>query len=122
MTLVEILLAIFVLVIGVLSVLLFYTNAMKMSQLAQDITVATTYGEYILEEAKVTPYSDLTNTLYWDSWISAEGLNALNNANILVTANGEIDPIEVEACIRWDHCGRTYDITLTTEITNSTLP
>ncbi|MFH1360812.1 MAG: prepilin-type N-terminal cleavage/methylation domain-containing protein [Candidatus Omnitrophota bacterium] len=122
MTLAELLVAMFVIVLGMLSALLFFTNSIKAGEYARDITLATTHAEYILEEMRTTSYSDLVNGDYWSGWVQSEGLNTLPSESVVILVNAEDDPLAIETTVSWTRDGRTGNVGLTTQIANSTLP
>ena len=118
LTFAELLVAVFVLSIGILSVLLFYTNSMRAVDYAQDLTIATIHGEYVLEEMQTrNTLANITAT-DWTAWAIAEGLDSLNNETIAVAIeNATADPLHIDATVSWTKNLRDYNIVFTTELT-----
>ena len=118
LSLAELLISVFVLSIGILSVLLFYTNTITSVQYARDMTLATTHGEYLLEEIQTrSSLANITDT-NWVAWGGEAGLNTLPNESIDVTfADTTADPLEVTTTINWVRNERESNISLTTHIT-----
>ena len=117
LTLPELLLAVFILSVGIVSTLLFFSNAMISTEYARDITVATSHAEYILEETQ-TRDSLINITLTdWASWAQNEGLNSLPHETFNVSfTNMLISPIDIETTVSWMRRARTYNVTLTTKL------
>ena len=117
LTLPELLLAVFILSVGIVSTLLFFSNAMISTEYARDITVATSHAEYILEEMQ-TRDSLINITLTdWASWAQNEGLNSLPHETFNVSfTNMLISPIDIETTVSWIRRARTYNVTLTTKL------
>lgn len=118
LTLVEVLITVFVLAIGILSSLLFFTNAMISTEYARDLTVATTHVEYVLEEIQTRSTLANINGTNWASWFTTQGLNTLPSETVAVTyANAASDPLEVTATITWTKKNKTSNVALTTKFT-----
>ncbi len=116
-TMVELLIAVFLLSVGIVASLLFFTNAMNASEFAREMTVATTHGEYILEEMKTRPTLANITATNWTSWASAQSLNSLNAESVSVTyTNASADPLDTTVAVSWVRRGRTNNVTLKTEI------
>lgn len=117
MSLVELLISVFVLSIGILGLMLFFTNAMLSTELAREITVATSHAEYTLEEMKTrSTLANITST-NWVSWYTGQSLNTLNSEALTVTiTNTSADPLDITATITWNKRGRTNTVSLTTKI------
>ncbi len=114
----EVLVATFVLTVGVLSAFLFFTNAMNAAKYARDITTATSQAEYILEEMETRNSLVNITATDWTAWAQAESLNGLPSEVIsVVYANAVSDPLEINAVVSWVRDERTNNITLTTQMT-----
>ena len=116
-TLPELLIAVFVLSIGILSALMFFTSAMIATETARDMTVATTHAEYTLEEMKDrSTLANITST-NWTSWASTASLATLPSETLTVTiANSSADPLDITVTVGWTKKGRTSNVALRTEI------
>jgi len=117
-TLVEVLIALLVVSIGVLSSLAYFAAANRSTAIARDITIATTHGEYVLEQMRSLPaLSNITGT-NWDDWTKTTGLNTLSNETITVAfADASADPLNVQTTVSWLTNGRTHTVAFTTEMT-----
>ena len=114
-TLVEILVATFVLMIGTLSGLKFFVGAVASTKYAEDLTIASTHAEYVFEEMKTRgTRSEITQEdphggNYWDNWAESEELKTLPGEEIEVVYPGpdgvDSDPLEIELTVRWDKRG-----------------
>ena len=117
-TLAELLIAIFVLSVGVLSALLFFTNAMIATELARDITVATSDAEGILEEMQTrSSLANVTST-DWTTWAQGQGLNTLPSETYNVYfVNAASDPLDITTTVGWTKKGRSNTVVLKTMLT-----
>lgn len=117
LTLVEVLMAVFVLGVGILSTLLFFSQSMIVTDLAGDITVASSHAEYLMEEMKSRKsLLNITGT-NWDDWAKAQGLKTLPEETYNVTFDNESDdPLDVEAVVSWKRNSRMNQVSLVTKI------
>jgi len=118
MTLVEVLVAMFILTIGIFGSLMFFTTASESVKVAGDMTVATSHAEYVLEEMQVM--STLGNILStdWTTWAGSEGLDTLDSESVTVVfANSLNDPLDVTVSVAWETQGRASNVSLRTELT-----
>ena len=113
----EVLIAILILSVDITSTLLFFSTAMITGDFARDVTVATSHGEYILEEMKTrNSLVDITST-DWPAWGEQQGLNTLPNENIKVDITDTFsNPIDVQVTVTWMKKLRTNDVILRTKI------
>lgn len=116
-TLIEVLLAVFIFTVGVGSSLLLFSHAMVSADYAKDLTVATSHGEYILEEMQtLKTLADVTSR-NWDSWAKEEGVNTLPDETVKVTFSDELEnPIGVQVAVSWTKKLRTNTIKLATKL------
>lgn len=118
LTLIEVLIAGFVLTVGIASTLLFFSHAMISTQLAGDMTLATSHAEYILEEMQTRDTLSNIALTNWPQWASDEGLNMLPNETFTVTfLNPSKNPLDVNVVVSWVRNSRPLNATLTTAIT-----
>ncbi len=117
-TLLEVLIATFVLVLGIVSTFLFFTNAMTSTQYAADVTTATSHAEYVFEEMKTrAALSDITNT-NWTTWAQNENLNTLPQESIVVQiADAQGDPLDIQLAVNWTRKSRQNNVNLRTQMT-----
>src|SRR6185295_14532760 len=94
-TLLELLIAAYILIIGISSTLLLNVNAMTSSQYAWDLTMATTHAEHILEEMQLKDnLQDIIGT-DWNAWAVQQQLNTLPGENIKVQfGKPDSDPLD----------------------------
>ncbi len=117
-TLVELLITIFVLAIGITSAILFYTNAMRATEYARDITEATTQAQYIFEEMRTRPSLSNITATNWDTWSQSAGIKSLPSETInVVYANMLADPLDITTTVNWQKYSRQNSVSLRTELT-----
>ena len=117
-TLVELLIAVFILSGAISGVLLLYTTSIVSSQQAWDTTVATSHGEHVLEEMLARDTLDSVLAVNWEGWVVGQRLNSLPDEVIKVTfADPDSDPLEVEVRIDWLRKSRIHNVTLNSKIT-----
>jgi len=117
-TLVELMVTVFILSIGIVGSLLYFTTALQSAEIARDITTATTHAEFVMEEMQTLPtLSDITNT-DWTSWSSTNGLNTLPSEVVTVSYTDDTsDPLEILTTVSWTKRSGTKTVTLTTQLT-----
>jgi Tfp pilus assembly protein PilV len=117
-TLLELLIAAYILIIGISSTLLLNVNAMTSSQYAWDLTVATSHAEHVLEEMQVKEsLSEITNT-DWNAWAAQQQLNTLPGEKVEVLFdNPESDPLDIQVAVEWQRKLRKNNISLQTRLT-----
>jgi len=85
LTLIELLIATFILTIGISSILLFFVRSMASSRQSWDYSRAAMHAEYLLEDMQArSSVSDITG-VNWTDWAVQENLNSLSEENIEVT-------------------------------------
>jgi len=116
-TLVETLIAVFILSVGILISLMFFVRAQDSTQLAQDMTVATTHADSILEEIYGSESLTQITTTDWASWLKEQGLTPLP-AEAITVEYGQPDqrPLPVSLTVRWKRQGRDHHVSLATEL------
>jgi len=116
-TLIETLIAVLILSVGILVSLMFFVQAQVSTQLAQDMTVATTHADYVMEEiygCKTLPQIKETD---WTAWARQAGLNTLPEETVIVEiSHPDQKPLPVDLTIRWKRKGRDHHVSLATEI------
>ena len=118
-TLVELLVAVAVLAFGVTGTLLFFINAMTAREYAEDLAVASTHAEMVLEEAITeSTLADITAE-DWAAWAVTQGINTLPSESFSVTypAGTSADPLEIQVTVSWVRKGRTSSVNLATQVT-----
>ena len=114
----ELLIAAYILIIGISSTLLLNVNAMTSSQFAWDLTVATTHAENILEEMQLKEtLADIMAT-DWAAWSQQQKLNTLPGETITVqVTDPDADPLDIEVAVEWQRKLRKSNIVLKTKLT-----
>ncbi|OGX26086.1 MAG: hypothetical protein A3D10_06665 [Omnitrophica WOR_2 bacterium RIFCSPHIGHO2_02_FULL_48_11] len=118
MTLLEILIAIFILSVGILSILLFISSAMILSTGAWEMTVATTHAESILEEMQTKKTLGEITLADWNDWAQKQEFSTLPKESFIVTfPSGGKNPLDVQVLVNWVQNERWQNIVLRTKIT-----
>ena len=117
-TFIELLLAVFILSVGISAVLMLYTSSMLSAANAWDMTVATSNAEHMLEEMQARDsLADIVNT-DWPRWAQDQGLNALPKETFGVAfADPKSDPLNIQITVNWQRQLRTNQIILKTRLT-----
>jgi prepilin-type N-terminal cleavage/methylation domain-containing protein len=116
-TLVELLIAVFILSVTISGVLLLYVTSMMSSQLAWDTTVATSHAEYILEEAQTLDSIDKIKNFNWQGWAEVQGLNTLTSEKIDVAFSDiGTNLLGIQVTVRWMSKSRQRDVVLKTKL------
>jgi len=117
-TLVELLLSVFIITIGVLSILLFYTTSMKAAEYASDVTAATSHAEYIFEEMRTLPTLVAITGADWSQWAQDQGLMTLPSESASVSIVDSLaDPLVIHATVSWTRHTKVNSVVLSTEMT-----
>ena len=117
-TLVELLIAVFILAVGIMSSLLFFSHAMIMAEFSGDMTIASSHAEYLMEEMKSRKSLDNIVFSDWQAWAMEQGLNTLPEETFQVSFNEALtDPLYVETTVSWMRKSRPNKITFITRMT-----
>jgi prepilin-type N-terminal cleavage/methylation domain-containing protein len=118
LTLVEILVAVFILTVGILSCFLYFSGAMNSTGMARDLTIATTHAEYVLEDMRARATLAEITAEDWSQWAKSTKLNVLPQETIKVTfADLGADPLPTSVTVQWIRKGRSHSVNLQTELT-----
>jgi len=117
-TLVELLLAVFILSVGIVGVLLLFTQSILSTEYAWDKTVAVSHAENILEEMQLkNTLNEITN-VDWASWAVNQGFNTLPSESFNITfTDPATDPLEIQVAVNWIRKQRNSQIALKTQMT-----
>lgn len=117
-TFIELLLAVFILSVGISAVLMLYASSMLSAAAAWDMTVATSNAEHMLEEMQTRDsLADIVNT-DWSRWAQDHGLNTLPAETFSVAfADPAGDPLNIQITVSWEKKLRTNQIILKTRLT-----
>ncbi len=117
-TLVELLIAVFILVGAISGILMLFTTSMLSSQQAWDTTVATFHGEHVLEEMQARDSLNSILAVDWKRWVEEQRLNTLPDEVIEVTfADPDNDPLDIQVQVDWVRKSRVRNITINTKMT-----
>ena len=118
LTLIELMIAVFILAVGIMSTLLFFSQSLIITEVSGDITTASSHAEYVMEEMRSRKtLVDITST-NWEDWAKEHGLNTLPGESLKVSFNDTItNPLIVETKVNWERSSRTNNVTLVTRIT-----
>jgi Tfp pilus assembly protein PilV len=115
-TLVELLVAAYILLIGICGILALFANTMISSQSAWDMTVATSHAEHVLEEMQTKISLTEIQSIDWDEW--AKKLTTLSQEKIAITFEDPTsDPLDIKVTNTWQSKLRTNTVTLRTKLT-----
>jgi Tfp pilus assembly protein PilV len=116
-TLVELLIAVFVLAGAISGVLLLFSVSMMSSELAWDTTVATSHAEHILEEMQSHDSLPAILAVDWENWVVGQGLNTLPQEAIdIAFMDSSSNPLDVRVNVHWMRKSRANEVTLKTKI------
>jgi len=117
-TLVEVMIAAYILLIGIGGTLLLYVDCMNSSQFAWDSTVATTHAQYILEEMQNQMDLSVITGTDWDNWAKKQNLNILPGESFQVLyADPSADPLAIQVNVQWQRKNTPSRISLATILT-----
>lgn len=117
-TFIELLLAVFILSVGISAVLMLYTSSMLSAANAWDMTVATSNAEHMFEEMQTRgSLADIVDT-DWPLWAQDHGLNTLPKETFSVAFSDPAgDPLNIQITVSWQRKLRTNQIILKTRLT-----
>lgn len=117
-TLAELLLAIYILLIGVLTIVIFLTTTTKATEYAGDLTAATIHAERIFEEMRTrTTLAEITAT-NWAQWAQDQNLLTLPSESVSVSiADAGADPLVIHTTVSWVRRLKQNNVVLSTEMT-----
>jgi type II secretory pathway pseudopilin PulG len=117
LTLVEILLTVFILSVGILSIMVFMSSAMILSTGAWEMTAATSHAEALLEEMQTKKTLGEITLTDWSGWAQGEGLITLPEETIKVEyPSGGKNPLEVTVMVNWVQKMRPQNVVVRTKI------
>jgi len=117
-TLVELLLAVFILSSSIVGILLLFSQSMISTEYAWDKTMAVSHAEGILEEMQLKKtLADITNT-DWLGWAAHQGLSTLPGESLTISFIDPVaDPLDIQVTVNWIHKQRGLQVTLKTQMT-----
>ncbi len=119
-TLAEVLISALILSVTVLTALMFFTNTMRATIMARDMTEATSHAEFIMEEMYTKNSLSSISSTNWQLWAETEGLITLPNENISVGTTSVLPNLmEVDTTVAWERNGGTQQFDLKTRFNKS---
>ena len=117
-TLVELLLAVFILSVSIVGVLLLFSQSMLSTEYAWDKTIAVSHAEGVLEAMQLkNNLTDIT-TADWPQWAENQGFNTLPEESLEVLfTNAAADPLAIQVTVYWVRKERKSQVVLTTQMT-----
>lgn len=114
-TLVELLIAATILVLGSCSILGGLISAISLAEMARDKTMAVNDAQQVMEQIQDTTFSQITST-DWTDWAEDNGCNTLDNEQVDVAFAYPEDPAEdllqITVTVTWQTGNRSMIITL----------
>jgi type IV pilus assembly protein PilV len=113
-TLIEVLVAIFVLSLGLLGIAGLQSMAMKLNQTALSRSIATVYAENAMDILRSNPVALCTNSAAFNSWTAMTTLQAsvtsnLPNGSLVVTPSGSCAAVNTglvyQVTVKWEQAG-----------------
>jgi len=114
----ELMIAVYILLVGICGSFMLYINCMHSAQYAWDSTVATTHAQDILEEMQNK--KDLRSIIStdWDQWAKQQNLNVLPGETFNVAyADPTSNPLNIQVQVQWQRTNAARSIALTTILT-----
>lgn len=118
-TFIELLVAVFILALGIISTINFFITAQASTKYAQDLTVAATHAESVLESMRTkTALAQITAT-DWAAWAQGSGLNTLPSESYSVTypSGTDANPLDAQVIVSWVRNSRTNSVSFATKMT-----
>src|SRR5690242_9923053 len=114
-TLVELLIAVFILSVSIAGVLLLFTQSILSTEYAWDKTTATNHAEGILEEMQLREtLSEVVNT-DWIGWAEKQGFNILPQESVEIHfEDPAADPLDIQVTVKWIRKLRKSQVSLRT--------
>lgn len=114
----ELLLAVFLLSIGIVGTLLLFSNSILSSEYAWDMSVATAHADSVLEEMQArNSLSGITST-DWAQWTKDHQLNTLPAENIEIKFDDPAgDPLDIVVTVSWSRHDKNNKLSFKTKMT-----
>jgi prepilin-type N-terminal cleavage/methylation domain-containing protein len=115
-TLAELLLAAAILALALTSILTLFINCLFLNTSNNNLSIATSHGQYTLESVKNTNFTSIQSQTWDQTAISAKGLTPLDSESIVIGVTGT-DVLDVVVTVNWKDRGiRNRSLTLETLI------
>lgn len=117
-TLPEVMVALMVFAIAVLSLMGVYLTVSQLAESSRNLAQAMADARVVLEGIRETSTGGLAGVTgtNWTSWAVTKNLNVLNNESVTVTSSGA-DPLVVTVQVSWQERGRARLATVDTLVT-----
>ena len=117
-TLVELLLAVFILSTSIVGILLLFSQSIISTEYAWDKTIAVSHAEGILEEMQLkNTLTEVSNT-DWVAWAAGQGFNTLPAESFAIAfLDPAADPLEIQVTVNWVRKQRKGQVTFKTQMT-----
>jgi type II secretory pathway pseudopilin PulG len=117
-TLIEVLVAAFVLLVGICSLLSLFVYSMASAETGWDKTLAVSHAESILEAMQKKPTLGEILITDWDQWAHDHNLRGLPEERLkVVFSSPDSDPLPIQVLVQWERKARTNKVSLETELT-----
>ena len=117
-TLVELLVAAYILLVGICGILSLFVNTLTSSESSWDTTTATSHAQYVLEEMQTKLNLSEIRLTNWKKWVGDTGLLTLPDENITITfGDPTSDPLDIQVVDQWQRKKRLNTVTLRTKLT-----
>lgn len=114
-TLVELLIASFLLLTGFCGLLTVFINSMHSTENSWEVTLATTHAQSILEEMQNRKTTVDIKSSDWNVWLTQQAMTQLPNERVEVTyKNPHANPLDITVKVLWQSKSPINDITLET--------
>ncbi|MBI4437207.1 MAG: hypothetical protein HY590_07345 [Candidatus Omnitrophica bacterium] len=120
---VELLIATTLLLVAITGLLAAFRSPAPLNEMARDTTIAVQDGSRIIEEMRVTTFSNIQGT-NWDTWATNNGAKNLlpiseTGEQVVVTYTTlDASLLEIKIQINWSRRSRSRNVRLTTRIAN----
>jgi prepilin-type N-terminal cleavage/methylation domain-containing protein len=117
-TLVELLLAVFILSVGIVGIMLLFSQSIISTEYAWGKTIAVSHAEQVLETMQLMDTLNEVTAMDWRLWADSQRLYSLPSESLAVSfANPSDDPLIIQVTINWVHKQRKMQVTLNTQMT-----
>jgi prepilin-type N-terminal cleavage/methylation domain-containing protein len=117
-TLIEVLVAAYVLLIGICAMLSLFTFSLASAEAAWDRTLATSHGEQVLEAMQRTSTLADIVSMDWNQWAKEQHVFALPQERLEVSfSDPHRDPLAIKVLIQWQRKLRVNTSFIETQLT-----
>ncbi len=114
-TLVELLIASFLLLTGFCGLLTVFINSIHSTENSWEVTLATTHAQSILEEMQNQKTTFDIKSSDWNAWLTQQAMTQLSNERVEVSyKNPQANPLDITVKVVWQTKSPINEITLET--------